>query len=371
MIKAYRIRQVRPAGLILGTSRAEVALDPDHPKWAQSARSVYNAAFADANPYEMRRMLEHALACSEIQQVVVGLDFYTFNIFFENRPDFSDRRLAVGADGRWRAFPLDEWIATLFSWDALAKSWQVLRAQSRGEPRFLLSNGRQNPEPRRALRMTSAHERFLLTEYEYAWYKWRQGPDHSFALYHPATGASYFDELDRLMTVARQHGVDIRLFVSPEHARLTLLKAEAGLWPAYEQWLGEVASRAERAGVPVWDFACFNEFTTEPVPFLMQPESSMRFYRDASHYSPLTGDRVLDVVLGDPLAKECDGDVFRISRENLSAYLVELRSRRDAYAQDHPKDVEELRRILRFNEESDITRAVRNVQHRLAAIQDE
>jgi len=44
MVKAYQVQRVQPKTLILGNSRAELGLDPNHPAWPQTARPVFNAA---------------------------------------------------------------------------------------------------------------------------------------------------------------------------------------------------------------------------------------------------------------------------------------------------------------------------------------
>ena len=44
MSKAYQLLRVQPKALILGNSRAEVGLDPNHPGWPTEARPVYNDA---------------------------------------------------------------------------------------------------------------------------------------------------------------------------------------------------------------------------------------------------------------------------------------------------------------------------------------
>ena len=44
MVKAFRIRLLQPHGIILGSSRADIGLDPEHPGWDKESHPVYNLA---------------------------------------------------------------------------------------------------------------------------------------------------------------------------------------------------------------------------------------------------------------------------------------------------------------------------------------
>ena len=64
MAKAYQVLRVQPKTLILGNSRAEVGLDPNHPAWPQAARPVYNAALPGTGTATSLRYLQHVLAAT-------------------------------------------------------------------------------------------------------------------------------------------------------------------------------------------------------------------------------------------------------------------------------------------------------------------
>lgn len=364
MIKPYRMRAYHARGLVLGSSRAEHGLDPEHPAWHPDARPVYNAGLPDANPYEMRRMFQHALACGDLRQAVIGLDFYTFNVHFANRPDFEERRLAVRADGRRIMPPADEWLATFLSLDAMRWSVKTLRGQGGGSS-FLLANGRQAPAARDISEFIGAYGRFVLTEYEYVFYKWRQGT-HPFALDDADTGFTYLQELDRTLALATEAGVDLRLFISPFHARLAYALREEGLWEDFEAWKRRLAGMAERHGVPLWDFSGCNSITTEPVPPRDDLDTRMQGYRDASHYAQATGGMVLSRVLeGDTTDVPADFGI-RLFTPMLDRYLARQRAALDVWASAHPADAEDQRLLVRLREGNRMTAVVRDLQARLS-----
>ncbi|HYF34120.1 MAG TPA: hypothetical protein VD994_02430, partial [Prosthecobacter sp.] len=53
LVKAAQVRHYKPQGLILGSSRAETGLAPDHRSW--SAQPVFNLGLSEAGIYEIQR----------------------------------------------------------------------------------------------------------------------------------------------------------------------------------------------------------------------------------------------------------------------------------------------------------------------------
>src|SRR6185295_2451254 len=69
--KSFAVTSIRPAGLILGTSRADWALDAAHPGFADGARPVYNLALPGASIDQLRELLVHAQRTRALRQVVL------------------------------------------------------------------------------------------------------------------------------------------------------------------------------------------------------------------------------------------------------------------------------------------------------------
>lgn len=64
-----------------------------------------------------------------------------------------------------------------------------------------------------------------------------------------------------MLDFARAVGIDLCIFINPNHARLLLALRDAGLWPQYEDWKAKMvevlAAEATAAGkpqFPLWDF---------------------------------------------------------------------------------------------------------------------
>lgn len=100
--KPYQMRRIEPSVVTLGSSRVEVGLDPRHPGWAD--RNVFNFGLPSATSYEVMLAYLHASEIARpLKQVVVGLDFFGFNIFFPRNQEelesrFAGTRVAAFAD---------------------------------------------------------------------------------------------------------------------------------------------------------------------------------------------------------------------------------------------------------------------------------
>ena len=90
MSLAYGISREKPAGIILGSSRA-LALPKEHTGW--SVKPVANLALAGSSMFEVNRYFEHALSSGNLKQVVLALDFFQFNQESKPGVSFLDNRL--------------------------------------------------------------------------------------------------------------------------------------------------------------------------------------------------------------------------------------------------------------------------------------
>ena len=79
LAKAYQIERARPVTVILGTSRAYLAMDAASPLWPAAYRPVYNYGTPGSNMSEVLfRELQQAWAAGRLRHAVAILDVPAF-----------------------------------------------------------------------------------------------------------------------------------------------------------------------------------------------------------------------------------------------------------------------------------------------------
>ena len=295
LVKAAQVRHLRPVTVLLGNSRVEVGLSPTHP--AFSNRPVYNLGLSSASAYETLRYFQHANACGEVRQAVWLLDYGSFLESSVPSPDFSESRLAVTVTGEPCRFSfIADWVQSLLTADAVSGSLRTL-LKIKGELSYGIDGARIGGEERaRVLQKGGSLRAFQSYE------------EHSFpmlARQRAVPSEAALDQLRQALELARARHVDVRLGISPVHARHLELLQMAGAGLAYQEWRRRIVRLVEplvASGVmeSVVDFSGYNEYTTEVVP----PSGLAKWYLESSHFTVELGDLVLRRLLEPRRQKE-------------------------------------------------------------------
>jgi tetratricopeptide (TPR) repeat protein len=375
LAKAQLMCRLQPSSVIMGSSRAEVGLDPSYPAWRQFPGRTYELGLSGVGLKEMELMLRHTeYASPNLRHVVMALDFYMFNanreavVFGTEVLDFDPNRLLTSpSDSCLRTFGYDatkllwmkgipfdlatvrrqvpDWRNSDPSWDDVL-DWLSLsdRDGFRGDNYNVLIPMAQHNGFRTLIDGAGG---FAGQEAYYVSRVWRPLPDQRFCFTRP--GQPDTIALFRgIAKFARESGIDIRFVINPIHARMLIALQEAGLWPQYEDWkrdlvrvLAEEAKQDHANPFPLWDFSGFNSITTEPIPFFGDTQHMMRWWWEPSHYQKVTGDLMLDRVLDYKLGLASVPPDFGVllSPSNIETWLAETRDRGRVYRRDQPGEV--------------------------------
>jgi hypothetical protein len=351
--KPYLAERSLPRTLVLGNSRAEAGIDPASPAWSAADQPVFNLALPGAGLYEQRRMLQHALASGAVSRVLLGLELVDF-LFDPTRPPRTEtpvprdweRRLAVRADGRPNPDRPQQWLVDMsgavMSLAALVDSIATVGAQGNPEAQTLTRFG-FNPMTEYAghVRSNGYFGVFEQKNQEYARFIVRQ-PRQVVA--DDGRQAPGFTELTAILDLARNHGIELILFIHPYHAELLEAQILAGLLPATERWKRELVGLLEREAAgrtvwPLWDFSGFDAHTTEPVPKRGDFKAAMRWYWEPAHYKRDLGERILARMLGRvgaPLG-------HRLNQASIDAALADFRAGHTRYRLEQPESAARIR----------------------------
>jgi hypothetical protein len=341
LFKRTGVERMRPAGLVLGNSRAEIGFDPESPAWPESARPVFNLALPGAGIAAVADELAQALRSASPRLVVVGLDFLDFRV--DPSSDESFTAQPANADP-FRE--LRDRAAALLTLNALADSVATIRAQHQPYATRLTDAGFN---PKQDYIGVSRREGY------FAMFRQRDQENARAYLLGPKsvfqTGtrpAPAFDAVDNIIALARARGITLRLVLYPYHVHTLMLFQLTGLWPAYEDWKRELVRRVDAArgtmDVELWDFTGFSPYTAEQVPRPGDTRTELQWYWEAGHFKKSLGDLLVGNVFDAQNRNEPWGS--RLTARNLDEILREQRAARDEYRRERPDDVTDLEALV-------------------------
>ncbi|MEQ9553735.1 MAG: hypothetical protein RIM23_29445 [Coleofasciculus sp. G3-WIS-01] len=321
--KAIEITRQKPTIILLGSSRTEVGLNPNHVA-IPTPSSTYNLGISGANMYEVFRYFQHALKNQpDLTHVILGIDFFMFNQQRENQIDFDETRLEK------QQITLSDFLDVTFSLDALSTSYTTFlanRSDSSATPYY--ANGMRNPD---FFIQHDLPEQSIVKGFKFSLNKYLHDP----SLYQDYTLSRHqLNYLKQLIHLCQENQITIQIFISPSHATQWEAIRKAGLWSVFEDWKREVVKIT-----PVWDFSGYNRITTEPI------SERMINYFDNSHYRQNVGDLVLNRLLqysSDIVPKDFG---VLITPETIESHLHNIRSHRETWVKTNPPGWQLLQRL--------------------------
>lgn len=335
LYKAWAVERLEPDALILGTSRSDVGLSPAHP--AFDGYRAYNLALGGASIYELLRYYQHARAVRIPKRLVLGLDLISFHAARPEQADFAEYRLK-GPEIRWQ-LPLD-YASALLSFASLNASLHSFTPAEAPAP--YLANGQRNPE-----RVAWQIQRDGGTARAFEQIEQGQLPRcfQSNRRRFQSDRRPVFSYLEQLLAQAYADGTEVKLVISPYHARMALTNAAMDDELLHRIWLGRVlsinetqAAVAGKTPFELWDFSGFNAYTTEPV------SESMQYYWESSHYQSRLGDKLLSRIYQLPDADPGFGQ--RVSLNQLGPYWQQRQQQFNAYQHQANADALAIQRLI-------------------------
>jgi len=345
MSKAVAIQHFKPRTIILGSSRTEYGINPDHSSFENIGPS-YNLALSSANLYEAYRYMQHANEIQPLDQVILMLDFFMFNaVGNPEESEFNEKLLSTDLLGNPQ-FTLIQKVSPFISLDTFFSSLATIIRQKSREKTYLF-NGVRIRKNEKNKKQYGIHTSFLRTENIFYT---RNYSKFSFATLQRDNWKIY----KQLLLFAQQKGIKLHIAISPSHVRLFEVIAAKGLWNKFEQWKRlivqfnkEIAIYANNNPFKVFDFSGYNSLTTETVPPLGDMHTEMQWFWDASHYKKELGDLVLDRIFNFNSPKRFLPNDFGIilTPENIEKNIEKNKINRIIWRKLHPDDVKEIEKL--------------------------
>lgn len=343
--KPYRVALLNPRTVIMGNSRPEMGLDPAYHCWPEKMSPVYNLAMPGIGLYQIYRNFQHAVAVSDVEYLVLGLDFLFFTHAGENEDPYTldtDQRnlthLSTLPDGSKNPFYRLErakiFFQALFSLQAAIDSISTLRAQDEEFTSTINPDG-YNPGETFSEIIANEGQQILFAQKNREIAGILVGDK---VLFQGGTSWSTSLEITkRILDVAKEHRIKTVLFINPRHADFLNLVEISGKWRLLEDWKRVMTQLVEQYDVQLWDFHEFNPYTVASAP--AQKGQSLEGFWEPGHYRRALGNVMIDSIFGNQCKKT--SPVYSgtpIDRENIEDHLSSLREQLKLYGEQHPDE---------------------------------
>jgi hypothetical protein len=352
--KVLDVAWYRPDSVIYGSSTVWSYIDNGYPPLRSSdGRRAYNFGLAGGSFRELEMAFEHTVALRPPKLAVFGLEFYMFWADKPSSPGYVDLPFAQQPHYQWeRARFVARRLLTADYTQASAAAlgtsvWQWLG---------LFGASAHAAEPgSEALDTPKAKFRKLMDDNDHIQVVALYPPAGATYRFADAAGWSSLEAFRRMVAIARAHDVELRLYITPNHARELELIRMMGYWPQYQEWQRQLVSildddaraHAEAPPIPLWDFSGYNAITSENVRDDATPTVGYKFFADSFHFKTVVGYLIMDRIFGNPTRTPPDGFGVRLTPASIGGHQAEVDRGHEAYAAAHPDEMRALASTLR------------------------
>lgn len=346
-VKLTVVRERAPSALILGNSRAEIGLDPEHPVWAERGLNAYNLSLPGRGIETVRDQI-HAVSNQMPKAIVLSADYLDFLV----DPRQASSTLPAPASSQRTALEtLNFGFTTLMSIQASIDSIETLRLQQDPERPSMTQKG-FNPlrEYQRIARVDGYALMFRQRAEENA-RRYARSPKGLFA--QDGQSSLPWLALSDVLAQAGRSGSQVWIVIHPYHAQILALFEPLGMIEPFQAWKKELVARAERAAaehgtqVEVWDFSGYGSHQCEAIPGKGDKRTAMRWYWEGGHYKKELGDLMLATALakGPGVDQGSGGFGMRLRADTLAANDARIAAERQSCQAAQPGLFEEARQM--------------------------
>ena len=328
--------------LFLGNSKMQFGMDVDFYQH-QKGKITFNGAVKAASLYEQRRFLEHALKVApRIEEVVMQLDYIMFieGQFFSlprTQLDFDEKLLDSSSITPRKVAEI------LFSADAIRDGVHTIRENQREKYTFRLYDDSGTATDEYISYFHRSSNLFFSTNAQrYLRDGW---------LHHVNINEDAFIELGRVKDICSQHGIKIIFFIAPTYANLMMQNLMS--WDVYSEWMRRMVGV-----VPVLDFSDINEFTDSEIKSC-DTNNANRYFWDMVHMRKNIGEKIQRKLLDESVEP---GFGVWVDQENVESHLQDLREKMDAWGEQHPYEIDDMKYFIGFSADEPVALSNKNWQ---------
>lgn len=309
VVKLFKAKDIEPVSIVVGTSRADLGIDPDHIYFKKPS---YNLSIAGASLYEIKYYIKEMILEGNVKDILLVLDWRMFNDLLKKVPEFETY------------FDNFNPYRYIINTQTLKDSYATLK--NRNIQSMYLKNGLLSSNGMSNHVKSSGGHLSLMKKEEKFYYSIFPNDNNMYI----STKQDSFDDFIEILELSYSNNIKLDIIFGPSHIRQ---------WEAFsyyhdiEKWyrwkkdivlsVEKIAKEQNKIPFRVMDFSVYHEITSEEVP--SSPEISMQYYWESSHYKKELGDIVLDRLLDISSYKDFG---VELNSQNIDNHIQKLREDR-------------------------------------------
>lgn len=345
LAKAYRVEQMDPATILMGSSTTNIGFDPESRAWTPGHRPVFNLGINGSKLSDQLHFLRHALVHAHPKLVVLPVLFEDTLISPQKRLSAADvatygyaQRMRVLPDGSpnpgyWRG-RLEDVAFSLLSFPAIIDSVRTLLGQGRPGLDFQTEAGFDN---------AINFQRWTRDEGSFAVVSDKNFEKSSQILRWMAAPETRLRDLGNMIAAARQAGAEVVVMIAPAHVDEMQIRHQLGLDARIAAWRQELADIVQATAaatggvshVTLWDFDGLSAYTDQPLPAQGDTAHPLTWFYETVHFRPTLGTLMIERIEGGGPADL--GSV--VTAATIGAATARQQAALEAWGAAHPADV--------------------------------
>ncbi len=309
LIKALELKQIKPISIVIGTSRADLGINPDHEYFQKPS---YNSSIPGSSIYEIKFYVEEAIKLGNLKQILFVVDWRMFNDYMKKAEDF---------ESYFNNFNPYRYLINLKS---LEDSYFTIKNQKMKS--IYLKNGfLEDSHMLISVKHFGGHLEFMKRE------------DKFYYSFFPTANNLYkdtkkdsFSDFKNILKMCYDNNIKVDIVFGPSHIRqweALNYYHDISVWYDWKKdvvlSVEKIAEEENKKAFRVFDFSVYHELTSEDVP--TDPEKYMKYHWESSHYKKELGDIVLDRLLDISPYKDFG---VELNIQNIDNHLQKLREDR-------------------------------------------
>lgn len=305
--KPLRFVLLKPKNIILGSSTAEVGLDPSYKKWRDG--KGYNFSFSGGSLSEVESVLKLAIEY-KIDEAILVTDFVRF-FPYQNRNNLQISGIKnnpIGHIGNSKF--LVNWFNVIFSpaviRDALdTVIYQNIDPEFSKSQHYLEDNGSRAPFYNFNRVSNEGYQKAAIKILNKRLGKqWLNLCNINYINSDQETfpGLTYFSNILKL---AHQNQIKLTILFPPIHVTAHMALSKSNKYELYEKWkkllINEnnlIAKKMNTEPYPFYDFGIINNYTLEEIPS-DKASSRMKWFTDPFHFTKNYGNKIMDYIFNE------------------------------------------------------------------------